>query len=258
LYCFHALKVKPVSDGCAEGFKLLEVVVSFVASLREELWSVYVGLFVGVVAVVCSIVSVAAVVSTRRAVEECIVAIAAARSLFKWLMWFCSVFAGRSISLVVRPFALSVFVFFTALALVLVYWVIFQGLHSGASRCEGCRGCGFGLAGVGRGCGVGLGGVFGGAARGVGGMFGGRRCEFGKCSSFFGCYAGWSCGGGCRCRRCHGAGCCGRTFSPGSGIIRCFVVAALAASWSLRARSAVSIAPAASTAVAAATALAWM
>jgi hypothetical protein len=128
------------------------------------------GLFVGVVVVVCSIVSVAAVASTRRAMEGCIVASAAARSLFKWPMWFCSVF--------------------TIVALVLVDWVIFRGLHSGISRCEGCRGCGFGLAGIGRSCDVGLGGAFGGTARGVGGMFSGRRCEFGKCGSFVGCYAG--------------------------------------------------------------------
>ena len=77
------------------------------------------GLFVGVVVVVCSIVSVAAEVSTRRAMEGFIVASAAARSLFKWPMWLCSVFAGRSVSLVVRPFALSFSVFFAALALVL-------------------------------------------------------------------------------------------------------------------------------------------
>jgi hypothetical protein len=148
------------------------------------------GLFVGIVVVVCSLVSVAAVVSTRRAVEGCIMAVAAARSLFKWPMWFCSIFAGRSVSLVVRPFALSFSVFFAALALVLVDWVIFQGLYGGVGRCEGCRGCGFGLAGVGRGCDVGLGGVFGDVARGVGGVFGGLRCEFGKCGCFVGYCAG--------------------------------------------------------------------
>ena len=142
LHFFRAVKIKPVSDGCAEGLELLEVVVSFVESLREELRSVLLGLIVSFDVVLGSV----------------------------WLLWL---FAGRSISLVVRPSALPVSVFVAVLAFSFVDWVVFRGFRGGVGCCGGCLSCSFGLAGVSCGDGFGLGGIFGSAARVGGSVFGG-------------------------------------------------------------------------------------
>ena len=142
LHYFRAVKIKPVSDGCAEGLELLEVVVSFVESLREERRSILLGLIVGFVVVLGSV----------------------------WLLWL---FAGRSVCLVFRPSTLPVSVFVAVLAFSFVDWVVYRGFRGGVGCCGGCLGCSFGLASVSSGDGFGLGGIFGSAARDGSSVFGG-------------------------------------------------------------------------------------